>query len=79
MSLKCKFALFLLSEAKGQINNKGQDIKIILINVAVTFLLSESEKIHHHPLADQDLELDEGGVQEIESDHIVLNLIKSIS
>ena len=77
MSLKCKFALFLLSEAKGQINNKGQDIQIILINVAVTFLLSESEKIH--PLADQDLELDEGGVQEIESDHIVLNLIKSIS
>ena len=79
MSLKCKFALFLLSEAKGQINSKGQDIQIILINVAVTFLLSESEKIQYHPLADQDLELDEGGVQEIESDHIVLNLINSIS
>ena len=37
MSLKCKFALFLRSEAKGQINNKRQNIKIILIIVVVTF------------------------------------------
>ena len=37
MSLKCKFALFLRSKAKGQINNKRQNIKIILIIVVVIF------------------------------------------
>ena len=37
MSLKCKFALFFLSEAKGQINNKRPKIKVILIIVVVTF------------------------------------------